>query len=163
MQQLKGLLDALEQNISEQIQAEIKTAQETVENLKTKLANTNDFSKLSPEQQQELMLPFEQFSQSIAQQKLIAVIRENKRNFEETKYSALLSKMSVWVQPEPASNAAKGSGSKYNVEPRFIPQKAVNVEFDKPWLEDETDLDRYLEAMREAMLTEIQNGKRIQL
>ncbi len=71
--------------------------------------------------------------------------------------------MSVWVQPEPSSISAKGSGSKYNVEQRFIPQKAVKVEFDKLWLENETDLDRYLKAMREAMLTEIQNGKRIQL
>ena len=35
--------------------------------------------------------------------------------------------------------------------------------FNKAWLADESDVDRYLESMREALLAEIRNGKRIQI
>ena len=50
-------------------------------------------------------------------------------------------------------------------EPRieYVPGSAVKVSFGKAWLADETDVDRYLEAMREALLEEIRKGKRIQV
>ena len=45
----------------------------------------------------------------------------------------------------------------------YVPSRSVKVSFDKAWLADETDVERYLESMREALLEEIRKGKRIQI
>lgn len=45
----------------------------------------------------------------------------------------------------------------------YVPSRSVKVSFDKAWLADETDVERYLESMREALLDEIRKGKRIQI
>ena len=39
----------------------------------------------------------------------------------------------------------------------------IKVPFAKAWLADETDVDRYLDSMRQALLDEIRKGKRIQV
>ena len=45
----------------------------------------------------------------------------------------------------------------------YVPSRSVQVPFDKAWLADETDVDRYLKSMREALLEEIRKGKRIHI
>ena len=35
--------------------------------------------------------------------------------------------------------------------------------FDKAWLADEGDVDRYLNALREALLAEVQQGRKVQI
>ena len=41
--------------------------------------------------------------------------------------------------------------------------RSIRVPFDKAWLADEADVDRYLAALREAMMKEISAGKRVQI
>jgi hypothetical protein len=50
-------------------------------------------------------------------------------------------------------------------EPRieYVPSRSVRISFSKAWLADEGDVDLYLKSMREALLAEIRNGKRIQI
>ena len=48
-------------------------------------------------------------------------------------------------------------------ESKIVLCKAVKVDFDQPLLASEADVDCYLTAMREALLAEIQSGKRIQI
>jgi hypothetical protein len=89
----------------------------------------------------------------------------------------LLSQLTTWAQPaatpepvpEPGGTATTDDGAKptppAQPEPRieYVHSRAVKVSFDKAWLADETDVDRYLESMREALLEEIRKGKRIQI
>ena len=44
-----------------------------------------------------------------------------------------------------------------------IASRDIKVNFAKAWLVDESDVDHYLKAMREALLNEINTGKRINL
>jgi hypothetical protein len=39
----------------------------------------------------------------------------------------------------------------------------LRIDYPKAWLADENDVEAYLEKMREALLKEIKNGKRIQI
>jgi hypothetical protein len=85
--------------------------------------------------------------------------------------------MTSWAQPaptpkpapEPGKTATPDEGTKptppAKPEPRieYVPSRSVKVSFDKAWLADETDVERYLESMREALLDEIRKGKRIQI
>lgn len=181
MQQLKVLIDSLESTVSAQIALEITEAQTAANMLRSRLCSMDEFSALTLEQQQQLTQPFDAFEAGIAQQKLIAVIRDTLRQFEETEYPQLLSRMTTWAQPVPSPTDNRGttdtkpstsysgastSEAKTTVaEPKieYVSSKAVRVPFDKAWLADEADVDRYLAAMREALLAEIQSGKRIQI
>jgi hypothetical protein len=40
--------------------------------------------------------------------------------------------------------------------------KQLSVSFEKAWLEDESAVDQYLQALKQKMMDEINNGKRIQ-
>ena len=136
-----------------------------------------EFAALSPAQQEQVIQPFGEVSQSLKQHRLIAVIRDSLRRFEESDYQRLLSQMAAWVpippaapKPAPATDGAKKPDRSRPVPPdkpeplfEYVPSRTVRVSFDKAWLADETDVDRYLESMREALMEEIRKGKRIQI
>ncbi|WP_235597393.1 hypothetical protein, partial [Cylindrospermopsis raciborskii] len=105
--------------------------------------------------------------------KLIAVIRDRLRQFEDQEYQGLLSKMVSWAQPvvvdtpfhQDETNQAQAQGAATPKEPRieYVNHRAIQVSFDKAWLADEVDVDRFLQSMREALLAEIRKGRRIQI
>jgi hypothetical protein len=175
MQQVKALVDTLQVKVTKQIGAEITLAKEATQSLKDRLCSMAEFSALSSEQQDQISSPFNEFSQSIERHKLIAVIRDSLRCFEESDYQRLLSKMASLAQPTPqdktgqanqTSTANPDAAAKPEIqEPHieYVPSRSVRVSFNKAWLADESDVDRYLESMREALLAEIRNGKRIQI
>jgi len=176
MQQVKTQVEALHEKIAAQIEAEIAKAKEAVAALKSRLCGMAEFNALNDEQQELITKPFNKFAVAIERQKLIAVIRDTLRRFEESDYQSLLSQMTTWAQPKPAPKPAPVTGCKTspsvsapvppaNPEPRieYVPSRSVMVSFDKAWLADETDVNRYLESMRQALLEEIRKGKRIQI
>lgn len=177
MQQVKTQVETLQEKVTAQIEAEIAKAKETVAALKGRLCGMTEFSALNGEQQEQITRPFNEFNVAIERQKLIAVIRDTLRRFEESDYQRLLSQMTSWAQPaptpepapEPGETTKPDEGTKptppAKPEPRieYVPSRSVKVSFDKAWLADETDVARYLESMREALLDEIRKGKRIQI
>ena len=175
MQLVKVLVDTLQGKVTAQILAEIAQARDASQLLKERLCGMTEFSALSAEQQEQITLSFTEFAQSVACQKLIAVIRDTLRRFEESDYQRLLSKMASWHQPTPQdktghSNQTPTPNSETAAKPaiqepriEYIPSRSVRVSFNKAWLADESDVDRYLDSMREALLAEIRNGKRIQI
>ena len=177
MQQVKTQVETLQEKVTAQIEAEIAKAKETVAALKGRLCGMAEFSALNGDQQEQVTRPFNEFNTAIERQKLIAVIRDALRRFEESDYQRLLSQMTSWAQPaptpepapQPGQTATPDEGTKptppAKPEPRieYVPSRSVKVSFDKAWLADETDVERYLESMREALLDEIRKGKRIQI
>jgi hypothetical protein len=178
MQLLKTRLDDLNSSITTQIQAEVSQATIKANDLKAKLCNQEEFSKLSEQQQQELIHTFDVFLAELPQQTLIAMIRESLNRFEVTHYQQALSKLMTWTQPAPTVNKPgdpPGGGGLYRSTDIKMPEgraaepppvvllKSVKVNFEKPWLTDEADVDQYLDAMRQALLEEVRRGKRVQI
>jgi len=177
MQQVKTQVETLQGKVTAQIDAEIAKAKETVASLKGRICGMAEFGALIGEQQERITRPFNEIDLGLERQKLIAVIRDTLRRFEESDYQRLLSQMTSWAQPaptpepapEPGQPATPDEGTKptppAKPEPRieYVPSRSVKVSFDKAWLADETDVERYLESMREALLDEIRKGKRIQI
>jgi hypothetical protein len=158
MQQLKSLVDTLKEQLARQMDAEITIAQDTIATLEARLCGMPEYARLTPEQQQTVCAPFTRIKAAIAQNNLIAVIRDTLRRFEESEYPHLLQQV--------ASGAASGGTTVPDPPAKpiaYVPIRSVSVSFDKAWLADEDDLDRYLEAMREASLVYLKNGKRIQI
>jgi hypothetical protein len=46
---------------------------------------------------------------------------------------------------------------------KIVSGRNIKVSFGKPWLATEADLDDYLQKLREAWLSEIQAGNRVQI
>lgn len=166
MQQIKAWYDELQTKVAAQIELEIRQAKEKISGLQERFCAMPEFGSLNGDQQGQIIKPFQDVEAAIERQDLIAVIRETLRRFEETEYQNQLARMTNWAKP-PASDPGQGGGDgdaggkPPKVE--FIPSRNVTVQFEKPWLEDETDVDRYLKSMREALLAEINKGKRIQI
>ena len=166
IQQVKTHLDTLQSKVTVQVASEIEKARDAVAALKGRLCGMAEFATLNAERQEQLTEPFEELSTSIERQKLIAVIRDMLRRFEELDYQRLLSKMSSWVQPSPDPKPKSGTGTSTDrpeTPIKYISSRAVLVLFDKAWLADESDVERYLDSMRKALLAEIHGGKRIQI
>lgn len=171
MQQVKSQMDVLQKKVTSRIDAEIAKAKETIFALKERLCAMPEFSTLSPEQQAQLTNPFNALIASIERQDLIAVISDTLRRFEELEYQHQLSQMTAWAQS--VSDTKSGSKGADTAEPSkdapktesvtYIPSRSIRVSFEKAWLADDADVDQYLKAMREALLTEIRKGKRIQI
>ena len=177
MQQVKSHVDTLQAKVTAQIETEIAMAKESAAYLKDRVRRMEEFDVLSAEQQDQILQPFKAFDADIERHRLIAVIRDTFRRFEENDYQRLLSQMTSWAQPAPTPEPTPRPGEaaapddgldtaqQTVAEPRieYVPSRSVKVSFDKAWLADETDVERYLESMREALLDEIRKGKRIQI
>ncbi len=163
MQRVKTHIEVLRSKIGVEMEAEIAKAQETVTNLKSCLCDTDEFGKLNSEQQEHITLPFDEFNDWIAGQNLIAVIRDKVRLFEDKDYPRQLAQL---TQPEsaPAPSDAPAPGQTAEPQsPEYVSRHELRVAFEKAWLADEDDVDRYLKSMRAALLDEIRKGKRIQI
>ncbi|HHU0122244.1 TPA: BREX system P-loop protein BrxC [Legionella pneumophila] len=178
MQQVKLLLETLQTKVNAQLVEEITKGKETILALKARLCGMAEFGMLNKEQQEQLTREFNTFSANFECQDLIAVIRDELRRFEESDYRSLLSQMATWAQPTtptlklgPESGTSiitdKGENPSPTVkqEPQieYVSSREVKISFDKAWLADESDVDSYLESMRESLLKEIRKGKRIQI
>lgn len=174
MQQIKLLADRLQTKVEAQLAAEIAKGKDIVAGLEARLRGMAEFDALLGEQQNQITMPFHEILASIEGQSLIAVIRDSLRRFEESDYRRLLSMLTEWAQfeqpsaPEPDGYATIDKASakppaKPATRVEYVPSRAVTVSFDKAWLADETDVDRYLASMRQALLEEIRKGKRIQI
>jgi hypothetical protein len=45
----------------------------------------------------------------------------------------------------------------------LVQARNLQVVYDKAWLASEADVERYLESLREALLQEIQQGRKVQI
>ena len=169
MQQLKMQIESLQHNVTSQIEVEIARAKESINALKDRLSGMAEFGALNGEQQAQLTRPFNEFSSAIERKTLIAVIREDRRRFEESEYRQQLSQLTAWTQVAPVQEALHDTGSstqekvKEPSPPEYVSSSEVIVSFEKAWLADEADIDQYLQSLRDALLEEIRNGKRIQI
>lgn len=172
LQQIKGLLDALQQKIADQRASEAGEATAAINALESRLRGMAEFSVLPADKQAQLAEPFQKAMQGITGQKRIAMIRDLRRRFEEQDYPQLLAQLENWSRPAapiPLEQPTSPPGSPNPQEPTLVVQpqivaaRSIAVSFDKAWLADEADLNRYLDALRQAWLKEISAGKRVQI
>ena len=175
MQEVKRQVKMLQAQLAKQVDEERTRAKADLATLMKRFCAMPEFSKLNKEQQEQVMLPFDKCASSIEREELIAVIHDSLRRFEEIDYPQLLSQMTAGAQSVPVTEKVSYPGNlkitneapsmPTVAEPRieFVSGQTVQVPFDKLWLADESDVDRYLESLREAFLREINKGKRIQI
>lgn len=171
LQQIKGQLDTLQQKIADQREREAGDATTAINALESRLCSMAEFTALPTDKQAQLTEPFQKATQGIVGQKRIAMIHDLHHRFVEQDYPQLLAQLENWSRPvappQPNQPVSPGSPTLLVATPAAQPQivtgRSITVPFDKAWLADESDLNRYLDALREAWLKEIKDGKRVQI
>jgi hypothetical protein len=92
-------------------------------------------------------------------------MRDTLRNFEDTRYPTLLYDLTDLAgrgedDDENGEDNGKGTGEP---EIQYVTRSSLTVPFDKPWLADTEDVERYLEALRGALMKALEDGKRINI
>lgn len=174
MQQVKTHVSTLQGKVEVHVAAEIAKANEVLAGLQESLCAMPEFAVLTAVQQGQIAKPFADVVEQVGKQTLIAVIRDTPRRFEETEYPQLLSRVTAWSHadvkpattgPDDYKSSATTGPAPTIAEPpiEYVSSRSVRVSFDKPWLADESDVERYLDSMRKSLLVEINKGKRIQI
>lgn len=173
LQQLKPQLDALQQEIANQLASEKEDATERLAELEQKLQATEEYGRLGFTHQSQLSQPFADARLALQGQKRIAMIRDQLRHFEDSRYPQLLLQLEQWAKPEtspppkprlePDGERTVGEETPPSPEPQLVPARAIKISYAKPWLTTEAELDDYLNKQREAWLREILAGNRVQI
>jgi hypothetical protein len=170
IQQMKGTLDALKQEIRAKVEAERKTAVSQVEELRSKLQSLAEYGRISDDARQKIETEFAGVLREIAESSLIAVIRECVNRFGSVKYPALLNRITtpapkptpeiVGVGAEP-KEFKEGAPPPMSPAPIYVAATTLRVTYPKAYLADAQDVDSYLDSLRQKLMVEIQAGKRI--
>jgi len=178
IQQLKGQLEHLQETLAAKLAEECEAAIQAAEELRQRLAGMAGYTALNTEQQAEMAKSFDKCVAVLDQERLIPVIKDTFRRFEDNEYPLLITQVDEWTRPapvpgpqpeSPVQKPGTDSGAPLVDPPKPQPKaeivsiKMTKVAFAKPLLTDEADVDTYLKSMREVLLEEIRKGKRIQI
>lgn len=177
IQQAKALKETLKSKLETTISEEKQLAGAALEELKTRILGMPEYQQLSSEQKMQVSCIFDSAMDEVIRQTLIAAIKELPNRFEDGEYKRLLVKIDGWVappaQPLPLTTASqpeiRGSVPSQSmttppiVKPEYISSKNLKVNYKKPFLSSEQDVEEYLAAYKATIMKEIKEGKRIQI
>ncbi|MCR9293282.1 MAG: hypothetical protein NXI32_11220, partial [bacterium] len=175
MKRVKELTDSLRQRLETMADDARKSAEQAIKSRVEKLKAIPGYETLSDEQRKEIDSVVDETVAQIRNQPIIAVVREAATRFETNGYTGILQKVTRWTTPVtlPQEKSSDSEGAVNPVNPQskienpkwieFIGMSHLDVSFDKPWLQTNEDVERYLDSLRVAMLLAVREGKRIQL
>lgn len=163
IKQMKSKLDSLRNTLESQIRTEHETARAEIKVLQGKLEALPEYPDLLDHEKQTITAEIDKILAAIDQARLIAVIREKVTSFKSTQYPGLLGRITVQKSKPTNEGKSDGGGEKPVVQPQteYVQAANIKVDFDKPYLTDETDVDAYVDRLRETLTKEIRSGKRI--
>ncbi len=165
----KTLQQSIKAKIDEALTKEIYEATITLNRLKNKLEILEDFAKLSSEQKNRFIQQFDDEITNIKRNTLVAVIKDSVRRFEDDTYQHIVIEISKLTAPKVEATTSSTSASnetpikKEESKIEYINSKSLTIDYNKPWLSDENDVESYIELMKKALLKEIKDGKRVQV
>ncbi len=148
MRRAKKLKRDLEKKIKKLRGNELKTAVNTLQDLRDTLQNEDDFQRLPEQDQEKLLHPFANFEDELNKMNLISMIRERINDFKIKKYPEILSRMSDMAGTE---------------EIEYLPISSIRIDFDKTQIKNAGDLNEYTAALRSAIEKALEEGKRISI
>ncbi|MCP4147493.1 MAG: BREX system P-loop protein BrxC [bacterium] len=169
MKQAKTLMDGLKEKIATQLKVEKEKAAASLNELKTQIMAAEAYTALEPRQQRDLLVPFSQTINLIESHRVIAFISDMPRRFKEGQFRDILMEMDRYAAPPPPERPVENVAKKEIPVDDFIPKASAYISIrsirpaynKKLWLETEGDVDRYVASLKEAVMKEINNGKRI--
>ena len=161
MAQVKNLLDTLQQDIEQSLEAERQHLLDDLRKKQESVHEMPDYAALDETRRAEVDAVFERLKTDIRNQSLIGLMRDRYRRFEEGEYVSLLNQIAVWARPAPLPEGDAAPARKVaDAPPAFIRLREVLPATPGP-IESAEDVETYLARLKEALLKAIEEGKRI--
>lgn len=154
MAQLKLTVDSLRGDIEAVVAATRTTVIEAIEGRKAELIASAFYGKATSAAQESVVRTVDNILARLGAENQIALVRELGSSFEATTYPALLDQL---------ADSQDGGDGEGPLPKQTVSVKTVSVTGVAGVLETEPDVDRYLAALRSALLNTLNDGKRISL
>jgi hypothetical protein len=161
MQEAKTALDEVKTEVIAQIKTERATASESIKQTIDKLKSFDDFAKLTAPQQIEVLKPLEVAITEITEERFIGNIRTKANYINNEVYQKQLDRMNQLANPIKPSEPGSPEPPKQRIV--FVLRDSVKVQFKKPQLETQQDVEDYVEALKKQYLKIIDENKKISL
>ena len=156
MTQLKQAADRLRVQIDEVIAANRATAATAIEARKAELFASPDYEKATAAAQESVASQVDQVISQVNGEGQVANIRELGTSFAMTAFPGLLDRLAASQEPTGGSTPPPPLKQTVSV-------KTISTPGASGVLETEADIDRYLAALRSALIQTLNDGKRISL
>ncbi|WP_247040359.1 BREX system P-loop protein BrxC [Arthrobacter rhizosphaerae] len=158
MTQLKHAADALGAQVENSLAANRRMVLEVIERRKAEVLDSAYYSNAIEEAQQRVTRTIDQIVATVGSERQIALIREQGNSFEEKTYPELLDQLASSARPKGGTDSPEPTPARQTVS-----VKRITVSGAHGVLENPEDVDRYLDALRIALLNALNDGKRIAL
>jgi hypothetical protein len=130
---------------------------EALKALQTKLTGSEKYKGLSEPEREPFDYGFKKAKSQIEEVQSIPVLESSFTQFERGTYLELLTQLET--------AGAKEEDSPADEEPKaeIISAARVRVSYDKPLLGSEDDVNDYIEKYKEALMSEVKSGKKVQV
>src|SRR5690606_32339834 len=155
MREVKEAMDTLQERILSKIEEQRQATIQAAENRITEIQVQKDFESLSDLQKETLLKPFYQIIQRSKMQNYIANLEVDRNNLSRL-YTEQLNKLSTWTRKEEDSKTPK----EQFVQIRLVERQVTTS---KRQLETADDVQEYVSALKEVLLDQINNNRKITL
>ena len=153
MSQLKQSTEALSAQVKGALTANRAAVIEVIQGREAELLRSTDYENATEDAQRRVTGTIQQIIARIGDERQIALIREQGTSFDEKTYPELLDQLS--------SSAAPAHGPTPTPIKQTVSIRKILVPEAHGVLEHPEDLDRYLHALRGALMNTLNDGKRI--
>jgi len=159
MQEAKALSHELRLLVDQGLMDARETATARLNSLQADMQQLSDYQSADLTRQTTADHAFEVAIEEIHNQRIIALIQVTVDRFTSDQYPSILGAL---VPPKVDSGSGgNGGGDTPPTPPQFVSAKTVSVAASKSVLDTEEDVDSYIRALREALVQQIKDGKRI--
>ncbi|MCX7567144.1 BREX system P-loop protein BrxC [Sulfitobacter sp. F26169L] len=168
VQSLKTDFYALKERIEQAVLTERSNVETAIDEVGTKIAQTSEFQALTPEHQDNIRQGLAAHKARLDSQTHIAVLRDRATGVRNDLMAQTLNQIAALQPPQkpftqtetPPGGCAEPPAATAPT-PDYPQARSIPVPFDKPYLEDATDVNRYLDEMKKTLLAEISAGKKV--
>ena len=154
MTQLKQATDTLRTQLDDVVTSHRAEVTAAIEHRKAELAASDFYSKATPAAQQDVLETIERTLVRVREESQVALLLQIGTDFENSAYPALLDQLAA------AQEEGGGGGAPIK---QTVSIKTVVVPGASGVIDNDTDIDDYLIALRAALVQALKDGKRISL
>lgn len=154
---LNDVTEELRAEIIKLVEEERITQIDKIKALEEKLKEFGPYEKLSAEQKAEIKQKFVTTYQELEQDEYIATIRDKGRTFEDKQYDKIIRDIELLTTPKAETKAGEVK------KELSISKNKLKVDYDKFFIEDETDLENYLDSLKSTYKSVLAKGTKIRV
>ncbi len=163
IQALKSDLYTLKDKVELDVLKERKAVIAAVDDCAEKVAQTTEFQALSPEQQDKIRRAITTHKSGLDAVTMIPILRDRANGARSSLIRQILADIGSMATPAPAltTPGLSDSPSPALTPPSYINASEIRPKYTKPYLAEESDVETYVEEMKQSLLAQIRSGKRV--